>query len=183
MNDILVLLVGSSGSGKTAIAEYLRDYHNFRILPSYTTRPRRADSKDDHIYIEEKDVEFFFNTENVVAYNKYKGNHYFATEKQCDDSDVYVVDVEGLKQLRDQYNKKIILSFYVETSPDIRIQRMRLRGDTEKEIEERLNVDKKEFAEVEKECDFTINNDYALCIATQQILAIMDKVRHENDNA
>lgn len=179
MKDILVLLVGNSGSGKTAIAEYLREYHNFRILKSYTTRPRRADSKDDHIYIEDKDVKSFEN--EMVAYNKYNGYHYFATRQQCDESDVYVVDVEGLKQLRKTYDKKIILSFYIETSPEVRIQRMRLRGDTEEEIEKRLETDKKEFAEVEDMCDFIINNDYALCVATQQILAIINKVRKYNN--
>ena len=178
MKDILIVLVGSSGAGKTKISEYLRDHHNFRILKSYTTRPKRADSKDDHIYIKDEDVA---KIHNKKAYNKYNGHHYFATEEQCDKSDAYVCDVAGLKQLKENYNKKIILSIYVETSHAVRIQRMRLRGDSEEFIEERLNTDKKEFENVKEECDFIVNNDYGLCIATQQILSYIEKIKREHE--
>lgn len=172
MKDILIVLVGPSGAGKTKIAEYLKDNYDFKILQSYTTRPKRADSIDDHIYITLDEKELI---PDKVAINNYNGNWYFSTKEQCDMSDVYVCDVVGLKMLKENYKQKKILALYVETSFKTRIDRMKLRGDTEDEIRKRIYTDSEEFKKAIKWCDGKVNNDFDLCIAAEQILSKLEQ--------
>lgn len=172
MKDTLIVLVGPSGAGKTKIAEYLRDNYDFKILQSYTTRPKRSDSINDHIYITLDEKELI---QDKVAINNYNGNWYFATKEQCDMSDIYVCDVVGLKMLKENYKQKKILAFYVETSPKNRVDRMRLRGDTEAEIEKRISTDTEEFKKAIEWCDGKVNNDFDLCIAAEQVLSKLEQ--------
>ena len=50
----LYLICGKSGSGKTWIVDKLHNEYNYKVLKSYTTRPKRHPSDNDHIYFSEK---------------------------------------------------------------------------------------------------------------------------------
>lgn len=179
MNDTLIALVGGSGSGKTAIANYLKDIYGLRILRSYTTRQKRADSNDDHCYIS---VEEYSKLDNKVAENCYNGNMYCATEKQCDESDVYVVDVPGLKMLRKKYKNKKIFVIYIDVPENTRIQRMKMRGDSNELIMSRINNDKgKDFKDAKSLCDVTINNEFCLAMTAMTIVVEVNKFREQNN--
>lgn len=174
MDDILLLLIGESGSGKTVLATYLQNHYGLRVLPSYTTRPKRNDSANDHIYVSYDEYQ---KLENIVAENCYNGYMYCATEKQCDNSDIYVIDVEGLQQLKRQYNKKKLISIYVEVSENTRIQRMRTRGDTTEMIMSRLCNDRHVFKNVKNMCDITINNEFCLAMTAMLLVTKVNAYR------
>ena len=179
MNDTLIALVGESGSGKTAIANYLKDIYGLRILRSYTTRQKRADSNDDHCYIS---VEEYNKLDNKVAENCYNGNMYCATVKQCDESDVYVVDVPGLKMLKKNYKNKKVFAIYIDVPENTRVQRMKMRGDSNELIVSRMKNDKgKDFKDAKLLCDVTINNEFCLAMTTMAIVAEVNKFREKNN--
>ena len=158
---VLILIVGESGTGKTSLANYLHKHYGLRLLPSYTTRPKRSNSDTDHTYVTDEEYK---KLQNIVAENNYNGYMYCATEEQCDNADVYVVDITGMKKLKQLYKTKRVVSVYLKTSENTRIQRMKFRGDTDEMIMERLKYDRIEFANAECLCDIVIDNEFCMAM-------------------
>lgn len=46
MKPVIIAIVGTSGSGKTHMAEFLRNKLNIPTIVSYTTRPKRSWEKE-----------------------------------------------------------------------------------------------------------------------------------------
>ena len=103
MTKPLYLFVGPSGSGKTTIVEELENRRGYKSIQSYTTRPQRYDNEYGHIFINDTD---FDKLKNIVAYTEYNGFRYCATEELLDESDLYVVDCDGVETLLEKYSNK-----------------------------------------------------------------------------
>ena len=63
-SEMKLLIVGQSGSGKTILARYLCNKYPdiFEIIKNCTTRPKRAEDKDNFCYLSVK--EFYEATES-----------------------------------------------------------------------------------------------------------------------
>jgi guanylate kinase len=177
-DDTLILLVGESGTGKTSLANYLHDQYHLRVLPSYTTRPRRSDSKNDHTYVSDEEYQ---KLTNIVAENCYNGYMYCATEEQCDYYDIYVVDVTGLKMIKEQYHNKKIFAVYLDTPENTRVQRMKYRGDSDELILSRLKNDRKEFKEAKELCDVAVSNIHCLAMTAMAVVAKFHEFRNKTE--
>lgn len=169
-SNVLIALVGRSGAGKSVSAKYLEDIYSLRYVRSYTTRERRADKLDDHTYV---NLTQYARITGKVAENHAYGNWYCATESQCDNADVYVVDVPGLKQLKENYHNKHILALCIDTPCATRIQRMKERGDTDEAIDERMSKDESAFEEAYDLCDAVINNEGRLASTCEKIVKVL----------
>lgn len=142
----LYCIIGASGSGKSSVCELLESKYHRRILRSYTTRPKRHEDDTDHIYITEEE---YYRLENKVATAEIGGYHYCATKEQIDSSDYYIVDWDGYDELLDKYNgrKKGICAIYLSCPDEVRMKRMRQRGDSESQISHRLYIDETKFSQ------------------------------------
>lgn len=159
---LLIALIGESGSGKSTIANRLERKYNYVQAKSYTTRPIRVDDKDDintHTFITRSEVTEYKN--DIVAYNEYNCNIYFVTRKMLENCQLYVVDKQGLIQLKENYRDKDIISIYIKCDSSIRAKRMADRGDSNEEIMKRLQYDSEAFEGCEELCDFVISNEYS----------------------
>jgi guanylate kinase len=140
MTNPLYLFVGPSGSGKTTIVDELECKYRYKCLQSYTTRPQRYENEYGHIFISDDE---FDNLENIVAYTEYHGHRYCATEELLNNSDMYVVDCDGVETLLNKYSntERLICVFYFDTTVSTRIARMLDRGDSDMQIVSRLYND------------------------------------------
>lgn len=95
-NNTITLIVGRSGTGKSTLEERLSEVYGSKPLRSYTTRPKRHENEDDHIFITQEQVRDY---PNKVASTAINGHLYFATQEQLDASHTYVIDPYGLYEL------------------------------------------------------------------------------------
>lgn len=144
MNNI-VLLVGKSGSGKSSIAFELEKY-GFKQLYSYTTRPPRYEGEKGHIFVTKK--EFASMKDDMCAYTMFNGYEYGATNRLVDESDVYVIDPEGVEYFLSAYKgcRNPIICLLCEDEKTLQ-DRMLKRGDSPDKVQERLAHDRVKFSD------------------------------------
>lgn len=158
MNKI-ILLCGESGSGKTTIAKMLEKSYNLKNLESYTTRPKRREEETGHIFLTEKQFGEI-KIEDIVAYTEFGGHKYCATQQQVEESDVYIIDKDGIETFKNCYKgTKTPIILYIKTQEEIRKKRMLERGDSLENVEKRLENDKSAFEGIELLSDYVINNN------------------------
>lgn len=152
--DNLYCIVGESGSGKTTIVDKLAEKFGYKVLRSYTTRSPRNECDTDHTFVS---LQEYGDLQDKVATCEFNGNFYCATAEQVEEADLYVVDVAGIKELKEKYKgKKNIVVIYIKVPMDIRLERMLRRGDGVKAWE-RLQHDYEAFQGVEGLADRTVN--------------------------
>ena len=132
MKNTMILIAGRTGAGKDTYARILKEKGLKEVL-SYTTRPKRYEDENTHIFITEKEAE---EITDKVATTVINGYQYFATQRQIDEADYYIIDPIGIKELTQNCPDTSFYIIYIAALRDTRLQRAALRGDdTLKEIE------------------------------------------------
>lgn len=161
MNELL-LIIGRTGAGKSTIARKLADMFKRPIVKSYTTRPMREGETEetaDHIFIDAKDISLY--SDDFAAYTKIGDYEYFITWSLLEDyaskGAIYVIDPIGVwdlqKSLKEAGKEMGLNVLYIKAHEDVRISRIRLRGDDETEIKKRLRAEADQFDEFERRID------------------------------
>lgn len=141
----LVCLVGESGSGKTAVHKRLEEL-GYIGINSYTTRPPRYEGEDNHIFVTDSDYIHHFLAGDIVAYTFYNNYHYYCTRDQASTADVYVVDPDGVAEIREKMGHQLNIIVVELVATEIaRVLRMKRRGDSQEEIDRKLAVDREKF--------------------------------------
>lgn len=141
MNNALFLFVGKSGSGKSYIASMFEQTHGLVQVNSYCTRPPRYEGEIGHRFVSKED---FDKLGEFAAYTLYNGYEYATTFKQLEESDIYVIDPNGVDTLMKNVKNKSdrpIRIIYFDAAVSTRIERMVKRGDSDMEIISRLHND------------------------------------------
>lgn len=135
-----LLLVGKSGAGKDSVARELSERYGVNQLRSYTTRPKRNLMENCHIFLKQ------LPNEKMVAYTKFNGFEYCATESQVEENDIYIVDPDGVLYFMEQYHgSKDPVVVYVDVGWFTRFIRMLKRGDGLISSVQRVIHDRKKF--------------------------------------
>ena len=77
----IYLLVGESGNGKTSVSEHLERQYGLTSIQSYTTRPKRSENENGHIFITDSE---FDNLKDLVAYTEFNNYRYGTTTDQVE---------------------------------------------------------------------------------------------------
>ncbi len=152
------LIVGESASGKDTLTAKLKE-DGYKVLCSYSTRPRRVDEVDTHIFIKPEEVRQY---KDIIAYTKIGDYEYFSTYKQLLESDVYIIDPFGVSCLKQRVGDDIrIVTIYINVPKDIRIERaLSIRKDNVDEAYKRFNAEREQFEnfKLNAQFDYSISN-------------------------
>ncbi|MGG1650513.1 AAA family ATPase [Paenibacillus sp. NRS-1775] len=169
------LLMGYSGSGKTKIAKALEG-RGYNILQSYTTRQPRSDGEWGHTFTTVGNYEKLDGENEIIAYSYFDNNHYFSTKEQLLETDVYVIDPDGIKDLKRRVPDIEFVTIYLKVDKQTRYERMIKRGDDVNKRLKRINEDGIKFRN--KRFDYQVIN-YELDKAVNVIDQIIKIERNE----
>jgi len=182
MKDILFCLVGASGVGKTSVAYALQEKYGYNVIESYTTRPKRHEGEKGHIFVDEFQeawnpfpwIEGKALPGNVIAYNKYNGYSYWATREQYQGKGIslYVVDVPGVKMLRETVKDVEVVVVALVAENETRYNRMKGRDkESRKHALDRLEYDNDVFAIIP--CNYSVDANADLETVIERVNSII----------
>lgn len=167
-NKTIFCVLGRTASGKdTLVAEICKKY-NLKQLISYTTRPKRSENENTHIFATEQDFENDSVRGAVVASTVINGYTYWSTKEQIYDSDVYIIDPRGLEELKRTMSDVNIITICIYVDEHSRRQRFLMRQPGKEELFEQRNASECEqfdAFELNKMADYLVVNErfeYAL---------------------
>ncbi len=142
----LYLIVGKSGAGKTTITDMLiKDYPNTKVVKSITTRPRRpADKDEDYYFVSEEE----YDKTRLVEHAEFSGYRYGAPYDEVAKSSWFVAAPGGMPELIKNYDERIIVAIYLDTTDEFRREKMIFRGDDPKNVEKRIAHDREHFGTI-----------------------------------
>ena len=156
--DVITCLVGPSGTGKTTVAYELQKRYGYNMIESYTTRPPRYPGEKGHIFVDPIELEITPHmVDDAIASTYYNGHYYWATRGQYLNQGVslYVIDPDGVKELRESVDDTIVLTVAMWTDESVRAYRMESDGRENRQIKERLHHDRETFSFVP--CDYLVD--------------------------
>lgn len=156
----LLCILGRSGAGKDSLADKLCERTGLNKLISYTTRPRRENENNTHIFVTDADYEQMLANGQVAAYTEINGFRYWSTIEQLMTSNIYIIDPIGVKTLQSLNIPNLrIVTVYIHIPEDIREQRaIELRGDDRSVFRARSFSERNQFRELERDVDY----DYSI---------------------
>ncbi|CCV63923.1 similar to guanylate kinase [Alteracholeplasma palmae J233] len=141
----MIVLVGASASGKTEIAHILTSKYGYKKCVTTTTREKRVNEQDGidyHFITKEHFLEL--KEENRFAESAvYQDNYYGLQVKDIIENGIAILEPKGVNELIRQ--KRNIYVIYIQTSENLRKERMEKRLDKKESISNRILNDRTIF--------------------------------------
>ena len=102
----IIAILGKSGTGKTVLQDMLESRYGIPRIVSHTTRPRRGDNDNSHVFLTEKEMS---KLEGKIATTVF-GGYKYAGVYPSGESGVhsYVIDKDGYRELNSTDNLLVI---------------------------------------------------------------------------
>ena len=179
----LYCIVEQTASGKDSLVNDIvaSDPTHFNTICSYTSRPKRSNEENgrEHYFLTEKEFNElkFLKKQNIIAYTKISkdgisGYQYMALIDELEKANIYIIDPNGLENLKENFSNKInIVSFYIYTPLDQREKRAKKRSDFDTNFWRRVIDESKQFEDFAKnhKYDYIIynyDNNYNAALST-----------------
>ena len=152
----LLLIVGRTASGKDSLVGKLCERTNLKAVTSYTTRPRRENEGDTHIFTTEDVYEQMQSEGKVAAYTQISGYHYWTMINQLYENDLYIIDYKGIETLRELNLPNIrFVTVFINVPDKVREERALKKRKDDKFVFRKRSLDEAaQFREMLKNADF-----------------------------
>lgn len=158
---ILLCIMAESSAGKDTLINRLCENMGYRQIISYTTRPRRENEGDTHIFVDDNTYQEMSEMGQVAAYTEINGCRYWSTIDQLYTNDIYIIDPSGVEVLKSLNLPNLrIVSVYINVPEDIRRERAKSRGDDMNIYRARCLSERQQFKEMKKNMavDYVVSN-------------------------
>lgn len=148
----MILIAGRTCTGKDTLVRKLHE-NGLTVLQSYTTRPKRYEEENTHIFITPEDSA---KITDKVATTVLNGYEYFATKSQLKNCDIYIIDPNGIKTLTSNCPDEKFQLIYVSAdfSESMKKAVKRSKNPEERKIfESRYASENDQFTAFEKEIE------------------------------
>ena len=184
---VLMCVMAESAAGKDRLVNELCNRNNLTQLISYTTRVKRTNEGDTHIFVDEETYQQMKDDNNIDAYTYINGNHYWSTINQLYESDFYVIDPRGIESLKAlNFPNLHLVTVYINVPEDVRKERAKLRGDDMNVYRNRCLSEREQFRDMKKNMnvDYVVPNvDFAKSYSVLKWIATVEGVwkNHQED--
>ncbi len=157
---VLLCVLGKSASGKDLLTNKLCERVGYKQLISYTTRERRVNEGDTHVFVTEDDYKQMKADSQIAAFTQIGHYKYWCTFEQLYNVDCYIIDYDGLRHLRELNLPGLrLVTVFINVPDDIREERaINKRKDDRLKWRERNIAERDQFRAMLKSADF----DYAI---------------------
>ena len=152
----MLLILGKSASGKDFLTNKLCERTGLKQLISYTTRERRVNEGETHIFATEEDYKRMQSEGKIAAFTQIGPYKYWSTIDQLHEADAYIIDYIGYKKLRELNIPNLrLVSVYVNVPDSIREDRaLNKRKDDRAKFRARSFAEREQFREMLRNADF-----------------------------
>ena len=157
---ILLCVLGRTSCGKDTLVNKLCERTGLTAITSYTTRPRRNNEGETHIFSTREEYGQMQAEGNIAAYTEIAGNIYWTTIEQLYSHSVYIIDYKGIETLRQLNLPNLrLVTIFINTPDDVRKDRaLNKRGDDRLTFMKRDMAEREQFRTMLRNADF----DYAI---------------------
>lgn len=143
----------------------MRNRVKLSFIVSYATRPMRVNETNgiEHIFISNEEADKLLeDKENIIAYTEIGDIRYFTNTECFNKGDnVYIIDPNGIKYMKEHLKNKSIKVIYIYASDEVRERRAASRQDKLDVYKERIKSEDAQFTEFEANhhnYDLFVNN-------------------------
>ena len=153
---VLLLILGRSASGKDFLTNKLCERTGLKQIISYTTRERRVNEGDTHIFISDEEYQQLYDAGKIAAFTQIGQYKYCCTIEQLYENDLYIIDYRGLQHLRELNLPDLrLVTVFINVPDDVREYRaLSLRKDDKAKFRARSFAEREQFREMLKNVDF-----------------------------
>ena len=145
---MIYAIVGNTLSGKSTLVRDLVTATGIKQVITYTTRPMRDGERDglDYHFItsEEMDSDKYFGRRDF--YTVYRKEPYSYAMSKDDvfpfEDKILILDSAGVRALKNEIGYENVVTVFIDTPIDLLVERGKLRGDSEEEVQRRLHADR-----------------------------------------
>lgn len=153
---VLICIMGRTASGKDTLANKLCERTGLRQVISYTTRERRVNEGNTHIFVSEEEYQTLEDSGQIAAFTQIGPYKYCCTIEQLYNNDVYVIDPVGVQHLRELGLPNLrLVTVYVNVADDVRKERaINKRRDDRAVFMKRDIAEREQFRTMLRNADF-----------------------------
>lgn len=177
---ILIVISGFSGAGKgTLVKELLKNYDNYALSVSMTTRQPRPGETDgkDYFFVTREAFEEKVSQDGFIEHASYCGNCYgtprdYVEEQLAAGKDVILeIEIQGALQVKKKNPQTLLLFVTPPSGEELKRRLVNRKTETEEVINQRMARAVEESAGIEQYDYLVINDDLAECtVQTHQLI-------------